>query len=269
MKKTFLMILIFAGVQNAQAQCEDFEMTITVSHPTCYNYSDGNISVSTTGGTAPVNGTITNENGIIVDNGKKTFSLMGGGWYYIYLVDANGCELYDSVYLDNPPKMIAQMVLTDPSFTGACDGVAEIDTVLNYQGAYENIGYFWSPGGPYGIGQTIKTDLCDANYNVVINDEIGCHIIEYMAVGSVGVQEEDDSEKMLLFPNPAQQFTTLQTQQPIVEFFVTDYAGRRIIQLSGETKTEIAIDLNDLPNGLYQLGIVFEDSVKFLNFIRE
>jgi len=268
MKNLFLIPFIVVCFR-AEAQCEAFEMGLDVSHPTCYNFQDGNIDVTTAGGTLPVNGTITNVLGMIVDFEKKTFGMMGEGWYYVYVVDGNGCELYDSVYLINPPQMQALITVTDPTFTGACDGIAQVDTVLNAQGDYAAIGYFWSPDGPYGIGQTIKTGLCDANYNLVINDALGCSITEYMAVGSVGIIEESENAKIRLFPNPANAFLTLQTERPIIRIIVNDFSGKAILEISGEGATEWVIPVNELPNGRYQLAIVFKDSVEFRTFIKQ
>ncbi|MBI3134267.1 MAG: T9SS type A sorting domain-containing protein [Bacteroidetes bacterium] len=265
-KPIALTVLISLNAGIICAQCDSVQMTLDISQPTCYNYSDGNIDVTVTGATAPVNVTITNENGIIVDHGKKTFLLMGGGWYYIYLVDGNGCELYDSVYLVNPPQMIALMTVTDPGYVGACDGWAVVDTVLNYQGSFANIGYYWSPDGPYGLGQNIKYDLCDANYNLVINDEIGCSIIEYLTVGSVSMREEQAD--MQLFPNPATGYLNLKSPQLLESVIITDLSGKTWLTLQGLQAYELELNVAFLPAGFYLVNYRSGMWVGHSSFIR-
>lgn len=252
----------------SNAQCDSFAMSFDVSQPTCYNFSDGNIDVTTTGGLEPIYGEITNENGIIVDGGKKTFLLIGGGWYYIYVIDANGCELFDSVYLINPAEMIAQINFTNPSSLAACDGVAEVDSVLNYQGDFANIGYYWSPGGPLGIGQNIKNDLCNDYYNLVINDEFGCSIVEQLTIGSASSGSNISDEMIRVFPNPTNNNQTLNielNQSTNVTIQLIDINGKLIQEIfSGElteTNSDFQISFEELPSGIYFYSIVLEDGI--------
>jgi hypothetical protein len=95
---TFFLSLHAAGI----AQCDDFTMTITANNPTCHGFSDGFIGVDISGGVAPYTVNITNEWGIIFYP-HKTVNMFPGGWYFIYAQDGNGCELFDSVFLANPP----------------------------------------------------------------------------------------------------------------------------------------------------------------------
>ncbi len=252
MPKCILLFSIFIfGMQISFAQCESFTLTISANNPTCYNFNDGDIDLTISGGTNPYTIAITDENGTLWNGGKKSNNL-GPGWYFIFIIDANGCEIYDSIQLINPPQMIAEISTTDPSFVGACDGTALVDTVLNYQGDYALISYFWSPGGPSGLGQTNKTDLCDAYYSLTINDALGCSITTSLSIGSVSISESKPIVPITLFPNPFSESTTLHVD-PIYfgeTFYISNQLGEivKVIQINSET---ILLDRENLPNGIY------------------
>lgn len=255
----YILIFFFSiGIWNiSKAQCDDFTMSISASHPTCYNFNDGDIDLTISGGTSPYHVTITDENGTIWNGGKKSNNL-GPGWYFILITDSNGCEIYDSIQLINPPQMIAQVQLTDPSFVGACDGVALVDTVLHYQGDYTQIGYFWSPGGPMGTGENLKTNLCDANYTLTINDAYGCSITESLAVGSVSVDETNTNQILEVFPNPFADQIHIGGATDGTLYSIASASGKLI--LNGELKNETINGLENLPSGVYLLILENDDT---------
>ncbi|MBK8926688.1 MAG: SprB repeat-containing protein [Crocinitomicaceae bacterium] len=130
------------------SQCDDFEMTVTGENPTCYNYSDGAVTINATGGNGGNEYSISDSTGAIMTWYSGTPNTLVWGWYYCYVIDDMGCELFDSVYLENPGELQPIVYFTDPSSLAACDGIATVDTVLNHQGGYSGIAYFWDPGGP-------------------------------------------------------------------------------------------------------------------------
>lgn len=256
-------------LQSAQAQCENFEMTVTTTNPLCYNYSDGDIDVFPSGGTGQVWGQISNEDGSITLDEDLTGTApnqLPAGWYYIYVYDELGCELFDTVYLEDPDEMEIIMHISLPGAVSACDGIATIDTVLHHTGSYESLTFWWS-GGPGGLNQTVKSDLCYGEYSIVVNNAIGCGVMQEFTVGNLAVAEEVSS-LVQLFPNPAQQLITLQTPQPVRAIFVTDLTGKRVMQLTGNHANTEVLEVGHLPNGIYELVLVFENSVERINFVK-
>lgn len=182
MKNILVLLLMFSSINLIHAQCDDFEVEVTFSHPSCQYFSDGNINGTAMGGTEPYLFEISNSDGdVLVDIGMP---ILSAGWYYIYVEDAIGCVFYDSVELIDPaPLLIEDMDLIDPSAEGVCDGSISINEV---SGDYEYISYYWlpDPDGISGIGANVMDDACAGNYTVFLNSDIGCtNVYEDLIIG--------------------------------------------------------------------------------------
>ena len=169
MAKIFIIILSVLSI-NASAQCDDFSQSFNGVDPLCHNYTDGSVSVVLTGGVEPFELEIRDDEGILLNPGGEAetgFSL-GFGWYYSYVIDDEGCELYDSVYLTNPaPLVIETSSIVEPSDVGECDGSITIDEV---SGDYEILSFIWSPDPDdiSGVGANVFPDACPGTYDVVV-----------------------------------------------------------------------------------------------------
>jgi hypothetical protein len=130
---TFSLLLISTI---SLSQCTSFNMTLVGHDPICHNYTDGAISITTSGGNGSLTVTITDSTGTLLNTiPGGTDNILGGGmWYYVEVIDDSSCYLIDSVYLINPPPILAQLTFTDPTSLGACDGIASVDTVLTTKG---------------------------------------------------------------------------------------------------------------------------------------
>lgn len=189
MKKILILPLLFT-VCIVHAQCEDFMQTISIYHPTCHGFTDGFLNVSLEGGTAPYMDVLTNEDGEVLEGTGGLWNLLGGGFYYLVIEDSEGCTLYDTIEIIDPPEMMRDLILTEPTPPTWCDGIANVDTVYNYAGSYESISYLWSPIDVGGVGESLQTDLCTGDYTVAIIDENGCIITEDFSLGNVGIEAE-------------------------------------------------------------------------------
>lgn len=80
------------------------------------------------------------------------------------------------MFLDQPGELEADITLAQPLCYGFETGVAVVDTVYNYTGEYDQIGYFWAPNpfGDDGIGADVLNKLGEGDYTLTINDENGC-----------------------------------------------------------------------------------------------
>ncbi|MBK7129422.1 MAG: gliding motility-associated C-terminal domain-containing protein [Crocinitomicaceae bacterium] len=110
------------------------------NQPTCYAYSDGSITVQSTGGSGglvyswnPVNGVPGN-----------TFNNLEAGIYWAYVTDQNGCE--DSVMIDlgQPDSLYGVFTVKDVLCYGDSTGAIIVDDVVNEVGT---VSYFWNLSG--------------------------------------------------------------------------------------------------------------------------
>ncbi len=146
------------------------------SNPTCFGFNDGSVTVNTVNPNGSPDFVITNESGTQVNIGNSnTANNLSEGWYYYTVTDDLGCTLTDSVELTDPGQMAIDFHYQDPTCYGYQNGFAVVDTVYNYTGSFNQIGYFWNPNsGSNGIGEDSLNNAGEGSYNLIINDENGC-----------------------------------------------------------------------------------------------
>jgi gliding motility-associated-like protein len=156
---------------------EPAELTLAFNfnEPTCYQFNDGSVTINTTGGNGGNSFLITNSAGTTVNVGNTANQLVSG-WYYATIVDNTGCSVEDSVFVNQPGQLNVDLVITDPLCYGFITGSAVADTVYNYNGDFDDVGYFWSPnpGGTNGLGADTLINLPEGQYILTINDADGC-----------------------------------------------------------------------------------------------
>ncbi len=165
------------GVETQNVSIGAPAIDLIFNNPTCYLFSDGSVTIDVLEPTGDEVIIITDGDGIVLNvGGSNTANTLSSGWYY-YSVDlGNGCALTDSVLLVDPPAINAQIVIKTPLCYGQETGRVIVDTVYNWQGAYDEIVYIWAPD-PNGIsGQFADTldNVGSGNYTLTINDENGC-----------------------------------------------------------------------------------------------
>lgn len=148
------------------------------NNPVCYQFSDGSVTVNTTGGNGGNTFSIWDSNNNILNSGNtNTANTLPEGWYYASITDSEGCFVSDSIFLDDPDEIDIDLNIDQPLCFGQPTGLASVDTVYNYTGDYNQIAYFWNPNPsavPNGIGATFINHLNDGQYTLQINDENGC-----------------------------------------------------------------------------------------------
>lgn len=152
-------------------------MSVIYNNPVCYQFSDGSVTLDVDGTTGSETYTIENAAGTQLNlGGSNTANNLVAGWYY-YTVDlGNGCVSSDSVELINPAQLDVLLQITNPLCFGLQTGVVIVDTVLNWQGSYANVAYFWNPnpGSVSGLGADTATNYGAGTYTLTINDQNGC-----------------------------------------------------------------------------------------------
>ena len=146
--------------------------------PTCYQFSDGSVTINTTGGNGNNIFEILDANQTLLNPGNtNTANTLPEGWYYGTVTDSEGCTVSDSVFIQEPAELDIMWTITQPVCYGVPSGVVIVDSVLNAQGDYGQIGYFWNPnpnGLPQGIGASYYNQMPEGAYTLTINDENGC-----------------------------------------------------------------------------------------------
>ena len=137
--------------------------TGSVVDATCDGSCDGTANVSIFGGTAPYT--------VLWDdpNAQTDTTAVGlcAGLYNAIITDDNGCQFVVQVEIEDPdPISLSQVVTTDATCPGVCDGTA---TVIPSGGTLPYT-YSWSSGGTAAT----ETGLCAGTYTVTVTDANGC-----------------------------------------------------------------------------------------------
>ncbi|MFH2096161.1 MAG: choice-of-anchor L domain-containing protein [Bacteroidota bacterium] len=135
----------------------------------CYDYSDGELIVSATGGTGSlsysINGGVTQSSGV--------FSGLTSGSYNVLVSDENGCYIYtQELQIANPARLTAVASGTqqvschndqDGEITATANGGTGTLTFSLNGGQFQSSGYF--------------SGLASGSYEVIVTDENGCSAI--------------------------------------------------------------------------------------------
>jgi len=147
------------------------------NNPSCYLFSDASVTASTSGGNGSNVFTMTNSAGTQLNLlNTNTINQLNEGWYYTTIVDANGCSVEDSIFIDGPDELAIDWTIDQPLCYGFETGVTVVDTVYNYQGSYNAISYFWNPNpsGNNGLGVNYSNHMGPGSYTLTLNDANGC-----------------------------------------------------------------------------------------------
>ncbi|MBI4648728.1 MAG: SprB repeat-containing protein, partial [Bacteroidia bacterium] len=149
-------------------------INVITNDPSCVGSCNGTIEVDiVTGGTAPYYYEWSGQTG--------TTSLISGlceGDYTVTVSDNNGCEISQTVTLNDPPVFSATTSQTDVSCYGTCDGTATVNAV----GGTLPYSYLWND--PLFQNTQTAIFLCSGSYAVIVSDANGCTEIKYVAIDS-------------------------------------------------------------------------------------
>jgi hypothetical protein len=140
-------------------------LTTSGTDPSCNGYTDGQVSVSASGGVPAY--TFLWSNGAAT----QTQSGLGAGTYDVTVTDAAGCTAIASVTLDDPDGISADINSTNVSCNGAADGTATLSSIVGGTGS---LSIAWSTGA---TGVTGISGLSAGAYTVTISDENGCQLV--------------------------------------------------------------------------------------------
>jgi len=146
-------------------------MTVdTVVNSTCSGASDGAITVSATGGTAPYTYTWP----ALGQSGSSVTDL-GAGVYEVQVVDANGCSWSLNVTVGQPNSIVAQVDVTS---NVGCNGSADATAVVSATGGTAPYSYQWSNS----TTDSVATGFAAGTHSVTVFDANGCDTTLFFAI---------------------------------------------------------------------------------------
>jgi len=144
--------------------------SINITNPTCFDYSDGVVSINVSGGLLPYSYQLTDNTGLIIGTTSSTSGLSKGTYEY-KIIDFNGCVVSAVPIVEEPDEIeIVQL--------NSCYGTILVD-VLNTIGGYQ---IFWEGD----ISDSIFIDnLSAGEYNVTVIDDAGCAKLTSFEIGEI------------------------------------------------------------------------------------
>jgi gliding motility-associated-like protein len=173
---------------NDNNQCVD-STSVTVNEPaqltvlavpvdvTCYHYTDGQIAVTSTGGTVPYTFSLSNGD----QNGGGNFSSLATGTYTITVSDANNCTLTTSAVISEPDS-VTLTVTPDPIKLNLGESI-QLQTSTNWTGG--SVTYNWQPAmglDCYDCASPIFSGNYSAEYYVTMVTNTGCTGTSHVSV---------------------------------------------------------------------------------------
>ena len=147
-------------------------MTTNSNEPECFGTSTGSLTIFGDGGTQPYSYEILDINDNVMNIGNSnTANSLPTGWYFFEVTDAEGCTAEDSIFLDQPGPIDIDFTVQDIICYGRNTGSIVIDTVYNFSGNYDDIGFYWDPntsGNTDPFGHNAEYNLAPGEYVVEI-----------------------------------------------------------------------------------------------------
>lgn len=168
---------------------QDLDIYVSNSNePVCYGFTDGSITVQTTGGVSPITYSWNPTN----TTPGNTFNNLSAGTYWAYATDANGCKDSLQIDLGQPDSLYGNFTLKEILCYGDSTGGIIVDSVSNAVG---NVSYFWNlagvipnppstsnlagglPVGTYVL--TIQDEFCYNQYEFTLTQNPEIYLTEF------------------------------------------------------------------------------------------
>ncbi|MEO6540185.1 MAG: T9SS type A sorting domain-containing protein [Ferruginibacter sp.] len=173
----------------ADAQC-GMTVTTTITNVTCYNGTNGAVSVTVSGGVAPYLFQLA-EAGAGAWNSGNSFTGLAATTYPLSVKDNTGCIKTIYISITQPPAFTANYTATDVTCLGGNNGSISINT----SGGTAPYSYAWKKNGSAYAATGNLTNLLPGNYTLIVTDANGCttapNVAEQIkAIGLTGFNED-------------------------------------------------------------------------------
>lgn len=178
----------------------------------------------------------------------QTISGLCAGIYSLTVTDSNSCSVTDTVIVSGSSFM-ATVTGTDATCSGCCDGTGDVTA----GGSSPPYTYLWDCNGATTAS---VTGLCAGNCFIQVTDGMGCTFFLTLTINEppLEINSSDFYSSTLLYPNPTNQFATLEFNNPTKQnctFTLYDLRGQILRTMKNITKEKIEIERQNLVNGLY------------------
>lgn len=224
----------------------------SVSKPSCFGSTDGEITVTPHLGQAPYTYQWDNNAG---NQTTATATGLGAGTYCVTITDDLGEVDSYCVTLTQPDAMQFSSFIT-PDNSGNCTGNIQ----LLIGGGVEPYAYSWTqlPGqtGP------LAENLCMGSYDIIVTDANGCELEINRQVGGIaGLTPEVNGEfKVQLYPNPVQEKLTIRAEKEISDVRVMNIMGKTMnVQHLQIQENLYELNTGSLASGTYIVLMKIDD----------
>lgn len=203
--------------------------SVTGTDVTCNGANDGAADLTVSGGTAPYYYQWS------TFQTSEDITGLGGGLYYVITNDANGCQVRDSVLINEPAPLVLSTVVTNITCFNSNDGAIDL-TVTGGTSPYT---YAWSNGAT----TEDLSNLGGGTYAVTVTDAHGC-----------------TASTSVLLVNPSSINTSFVVKNPLcysdtnglIDLIPSGGTPPYAYAWSNSSNTE---DLNNIPAGVYVITI--------------
>ncbi|HEY8689105.1 MAG TPA: SprB repeat-containing protein [Chitinophagaceae bacterium] len=188
-KLIFLLFAINICAHSVMAQC-GLTISTSITNVTCYNGTNGSVTVTVSGGTAPYQYQLA-EGGAGAWSSTNTFTGLAAATYPLSVKDNTGCIQTIYITITQPPAIAINYTATDVTCTGGSNG----SITINVSGGTSPYTYNWTKNGLAFSTTANLTNLLPANYNLVVTDAAGCTdapiiLQEIKSIGLTGFNED-------------------------------------------------------------------------------
>ncbi|RFC54454.1 T9SS type B sorting domain-containing protein [Brumimicrobium aurantiacum] len=180
-------------------ESSEIQIVETVADLDCFNDNSGEIHLLVSGGTPGY--TYSKDNGISFQN-SPDFLGIAAGTYDIVVEDALGCQMAQSIVVNEPTAVTSTFTITDTECYGSCDG----EVVFNASGGTP--GYVYSIDN--GVNTTINSTIggiCASSFTATVTDANGCVYTENLTVAEPDSVEFTSTENNSICSDPNGEIT--------------------------------------------------------------
>jgi len=240
-------------------------LTAVSSSVTC-SYDLGDVAVSVAGGTAPFVYAWSNGS---TDSSQTSVPV---GVYNVVVTDASGCVRLTTVDVDGPDPL--SIAFSENNVTGQ----GKADLVAIPTGATPNytlLEWLLDQGSTNmvvaGENDTVYTNAPNGLYWFRVTDSDGCvDSAQYNLQVPTGIVWMNQEEGISLFPNPAKDVLTLSldfdSSELTLEIYSINGALITSSEYSSQSARDIKLDVSELANGMYVLGVKNQNKTIFKKF---